>query len=72
MRSFIAVLLVLCCGTALACPVCDSETGDAVRAGIFDGNFWSTLISLALPFPILLGIVAAVHFGSPRPQREGQ
>ena len=51
--------------TALACPVCDTGTGEQVRAGILDGNFGRTLLGVVLPFPILLGVVALIHFGLP-------
>ena len=44
-----------------ACPICHSETGQKVRAGIFDENFASNLFGSLLPFPIFLGIVAAIH-----------
>ena len=44
-----------------ACPVCHSETGKQVRAGLFDENFASNLFGSLLPFPIFLGIVAAIH-----------
>lgn len=51
-----------------ACPLCDTGTGEQVRAGILDGNFVSTLVTVLLPFPILLGVVAMIHFGLPRPR----
>jgi hypothetical protein len=50
---------------ALGCTVCDSDTGAAVRAGIFDGRFLGKLALTALPFPILFGLVAVMHFGLP-------
>ncbi len=50
---------------ASACTVCDSETGQQVRAGIFDNNFWSTLAVVISPFPVLLIAIAAYHFGIP-------
>ena len=46
---------------ASACPICHSETGKEVRAGIFDENFAFNLFGSLLPFPIFLGIVAAIH-----------
>jgi uncharacterized membrane protein len=52
-----------------ACPVCDTETGQQVRAGIFGGNFASDLFATALPFVILLVLVALLHFGPPRPRK---
>lgn len=39
--------------TALACTVCDSDTGQQVRAGIAQ-DFWPTLLALAAPFSLLL------------------
>jgi hypothetical protein len=59
--AFVAVLL----GTAPApaCTVCESETGRRVRAGIFNDEFGTNLILTLLPFAILFGIVALIHFG---------
>ena len=57
--------------TSTACPVCDTGTGEQVRAGILDENFGSTLMTVLLPFPILLGVVAMIHFGLPRPGARG-
>lgn len=54
-----------------ACPICDTGTGRQVRAGIFDDNFGRTLLAVALPFPILLAVVAAIHFGWPATRRTG-
>jgi hypothetical protein len=54
-----------------ACPVCDTGTGRQVRAGIFDDNFGRTLLAVAVPFPILLAVVAAIHFGWPATPRSG-
>lgn len=57
----IAVAPVFCTPVASACPICQSETGKQVRAGIFDENFAFNLFGSLLPFPIFLGIVAAIH-----------
>jgi hypothetical protein len=51
-----------------ACPVCRSEVGEQVRAGILDENFRFHLLASALPFPIFLVIVAALH-GTPKRRR---
>jgi len=51
--------------TARACPLCESETGDRVRAGLFDGDFGFHLMATLLPFPVLLAIVAVAYFGLP-------
>lgn len=48
---------------ALACPVCHTGTGEAVRAGIFgNGDFLENFLSAIAPFPILAGAVAAFHY----------
>lgn len=59
-----AVLLLLA-PAASACPVCASETGQQVKAGIFNDHFGHKLILTVLPFPVFLGLVAAIHFGFP-------
>lgn len=64
MRSLAAVIGALLRATpALACPLCESENGERVRAGIFDADFGYNLLAMALPFSVLLGIVALIHFG---------
>jgi hypothetical protein len=57
---------------APACPVCDTGMGQQVRAGIIDENFAATLVAVLLPFPILLGLVAVIHFGWPFHRQESQ
>ena len=37
---------------ASACAVCDSEIGIVVRAGLFNGSFFPTLLEVAAPFPV--------------------
>jgi hypothetical protein len=54
---------VVVAGRAFACPLCTTGTGELVRAGIFDGNFVATMLGTVAPFPVLLAIVAALHFG---------
>ena len=63
LTRFAAFLLVvgLSVPAAHACPVCTSETGEEVRAGLFNEDFAFNLFASALPFPIFLGIVAAIH-----------
>ena len=58
--------------TALACTVCDTGTGEQVRAGLFDNDFGRTLVAVLLPFPVLLAVVAMIHFGLPIPFRRSQ
>ena len=75
MRASVLTILGWTAGQAVAttvsaCPVCDTGTGEQVRAGIFDAEFGRTLVAVLLPFPILLAVVATIHFGLPfRPQQ---
>jgi hypothetical protein len=65
-RWGLAAAVVLAWGaTARACPVCGSETGRQVRAKLFDAGFGPGLVQTLAPFPVFLGIVAALHFGLP-------
>ena len=50
---------------AWACPLCESETGERVRAGLFSADFGYNLVVTVLPFPVFLAIVALLHFGWP-------
>lgn len=54
---------------ALACPMCESEIGQQVRAGIFDDTFGKKLVLTLLPFPILIALVAFIHYGPPTLRR---
>ena len=51
--------------TASACTVCDSEAGQQVRAGIFGDEFWTTLVGVIAPFPVVLAIIAVYNYGLP-------
>jgi uncharacterized membrane protein len=69
-RVLAALIPLVSASTALACPLCDSETGRQVRAGIFNADFVTNLVLTLLPFPVLLGLVAWIHFGpTPDPVR---
>ena len=59
------VIVLVVSATAAACPVCDTETGKDVRAGIFDEDFGRNAVLTLLPFPVLLAAVAMIHFGFP-------
>jgi hypothetical protein len=59
----IAALAAGLAAPAGACPVCDGPTGARVRAGIFGADFAANLLTAALPFPIVLGVAAALHHG---------
>jgi hypothetical protein len=52
--------------TVLACPVCDTGTGRAVRAGLFEGDVVVNLLAVTLPFTLVACVVAFVHFGRTR------
>lgn len=66
MRWTVVLVIVLVWASFVqACPVCNSETGCQVRAGIFNEEFGPKLFLTLLPFPVFLGIVAAIHFGFP-------
>ncbi len=49
--------------TAGACTVCDSGTGRAVRARIFNDEFVPHLVATAAPFGIFAAVAAGLHFG---------
>ncbi|HYC55784.1 MAG TPA: hypothetical protein VEL28_12695 [Candidatus Binatia bacterium] len=49
----------------MACMVCDTPTGEAVRAGVFDGSFVLTAMATLSPLPVIAAIAAAIHFGWP-------
>jgi hypothetical protein len=42
----------------------------ARRANLFGADFVYNLLVTALPFPVLLGIVAVIHWGCPWAQRK--
>jgi hypothetical protein len=51
-----------------ACPLCESETGQRVRAGIFNADFGHNLVVTLLPFPLFLGIIYLIYSGPPWPK----
>lgn len=63
--GFIALSANLLPAVASACPICNTPTGQQVRAGIFGNDFWTTLLIVVSPFPILLLAIAAYHFDWP-------
>ena len=58
-------LMLVSIVSASACIVCDSETGQQVRAGVFDEGFWSTLAAVIAPFPVFIIAIALYNFGLP-------
>ena len=51
--------------TTRACPFCYSETGQQVRAAIFNDHFALNTAATLLPFPLLLAVVAWIYVGNP-------
>jgi len=66
--AVVAVGVTLSPAVARACPLCETETGAKVRAGIFGDDFGSNLLLTLLPFPVLAGLVLLVHYGFPNPK----
>ncbi len=66
MLTFLTTLLI---NTASACTVCESQAGQQVRAGIFGDEFWTTLVGVVAPFPVLLAIIAVYNYRMPRIRR---
>ncbi len=64
----LAGAVFLSASSASACPLCHTETGEKVRAGIFDDEFARNVLVTLLPFPVLAGLVALIHFGFPNPK----
>ena len=56
---------------AVACPVCDTGTGEQVRQGIFDERFGLNLALTLAPFPIFLAVAALLYYGFPAGRRRG-
>src|SRR5688572_10594699 len=59
------ILLNVLPSAVLACPLCHSDTGKQVRAGIFGPDFGFNLLVTTIPFVIFLGITALIYFGLP-------
>ncbi|WP_353567239.1 hypothetical protein [Haloferula sargassicola] len=53
MKKAIIILASLAGPDLVACPTCNTETGIAVRAGIFNDAFLQTLGEVLAPFPVL-------------------
>ena len=70
LRSTASRSVVTACAIAIpsigaACTVCNTEAGKQVRATIFGEEFWSTLLLVVSPFPVLLLAIAAYHLDWP-------
>lgn len=64
-NAWALVMLFVTATTVSACPLCESSTGQQVRAGIFNEDFAGHSLGALLPFGLLLTIVAWIHFGLP-------
>lgn len=53
-------------GAAHSCPICHTQTGQQVRAGLFDSGFGWNLFVTGLPFPIFAAAVIWVYFSKPK------
>lgn len=56
---------------APACFYCASPVGQEVRASIFNGDFLLNVVLTLLSIPVLLLMVAAIHFGLPPSRSAG-
>ncbi len=61
------VMLLAWAPRVRACPLCESETGRRVRAGIFHADFGYNLLVTMLPFGVFLAILGLIHFRPTRP-----
>jgi hypothetical protein len=65
-----AAVLILTPGVATnACPVCDSEQGRQVRAGVFDEGFAHNTLETIAAFPVVVGVIVALYAALPNPHR---
>ena len=67
---FVLAVLLLATSEAGACPVCHSELGAQVRAGIFGSSFGWNLLRVLAPFPFLTfatwALQRKLHASTPR------
>ena len=47
--------------TSVACTVCDTDVGIAVRSGLFNAAFTPTLLEVIAPFPVLALVIYAIN-----------
>ena len=66
--------LLLAAHALLACPLCDTGTGERVRAGILGpglGFFVQTLAATLAPFVVISIVILGVYFERPSRRRTG-
>jgi hypothetical protein len=64
----IAALALIGNVAALACPVCDTDTGREVRAGIFGDDFGRNVLLTVAPLPAVLLLAALACRAVPEPR----
>jgi hypothetical protein len=71
MRSTLVSLVpgLLGAASALACPLCHTETGQQVRAAVFGPGFWFNLLVTMAPFFLFIGLTAIIYYGIPMPKK---
>ena len=57
----IALTTMLRASVADACPFCDSQIAEQVRAGIFNADFGYHLAVSLAPFPVFIGILLLIY-----------
>lgn len=79
MRYFllVAAIVLIVAPAGVGCPVCDSEQGRQVRAGVLDDRFLLNVAQTAAPFPVLALVVGVLCMmapgpGTPRERRHGR
>ncbi len=61
---FLALSLLgtgLSAAPAWACTLCHSQIGEEVRSVIFGPDFWSNVMALLVPVPLLLAATCAIR-----------
>ena len=58
-------------GAAWACPVCYSQTGLLVRAGILHQAFARNVVVTMIPFLVFAAAVTWIYYRFPLPSVEG-
>lgn len=61
----LVVIAIVSASTLTSCPVCDTETGQQVRAEIFNDSFGSTILLISAPFAVFTLLAVALHVGLP-------
>lgn len=66
MKQFtLSAAFMLAAPGLIACPLCNSETGQNVRATIMDPDFFTNLLLMILPSFIFAAVALAIQYGLP-------